>query len=152
MRYLVRVWPRFLTYHQYEGVVTFIVVATHVLLVVQSFTLEKVINLKHLPQISFFTFLPEELRLFGLFGSLAFDLLIISTSAALLRKTKFLRKHWRIFHYLNYLIFFLVFFHSWNLGSDTQSTPLRYFWAFAFLTVTLSLCLKILQRFNHSSN
>ncbi len=53
-------------------------------------------------------------------GILALLLLTISVGAALLRFKIGIK--WLYIHRLNYLIFWLIFFHSLNLGIDTQTS------------------------------
>lgn len=139
MRFWVKIWPKVLKFHQYEGVAAFILVLIHVSLIIITYGFEKYLGA---------SFLPENLRIYGILGSLAFLLLVISVNAALFRKTRFLREHWRSLHYLNYSIFFLVLVHSLSLGSDTRPTLLRYLWYFFGLTVGVSLWLKFVRRSN----
>ncbi|OGY24698.1 MAG: hypothetical protein A2Y57_00485 [Candidatus Woykebacteria bacterium RBG_13_40_7b] len=62
------------------------------------------------------------------FGLTALYLLIVTVITAYFRNSPILIRNWRKIHYLNYLIFFLAFFHSFLLGTDTQTLPLKAFW------------------------
>src|SRR3989344_1568906 len=66
------------------------------------------------------------------FGRMAFLLGTISVIAA------FFRRKWRAFHILNYLVFYLVFYHA-RVGSDLASQPfdLVYWAAFIFVSGTI---------------
>ncbi len=141
MRFLIRIWPKALLFHQFEGMVAFLFVLTHVSLIIITYTFEQYLGAR---------FLPKNLQIYGILGSFAFYFIILSTTAALFRKTSFLRKFWRKVHYLNYSVFFLVLIHSWNLGSDVQPSLLKYLWYFYGATVTLSLGAKIILRPNWS--
>jgi len=61
-------------------------------------------------------------ELFYTFGRLAFWLLTFSVFAAYFRNTDTFKKHWRLFHYMNYFIFILALIHSFYVGSDVLST------------------------------
>ncbi|MBI2984912.1 MAG: non-heme iron oxygenase ferredoxin subunit [Candidatus Kerfeldbacteria bacterium] len=52
----------------------------------------------------------------------------MTVGAALLRKLVSVKRWWRRVHVLNYLVFALVWLHSWNIGSDVQGTNLRWLW------------------------
>ena len=47
--------------------------------------------------------------------------------AAVLRNR--IKTSWRFVHWLSYLAFFMVFAHSWLLGSDVAGGALRLAWA-----------------------
>lgn len=76
--------------------------------------------------------------LFIWIGYLQLFLLICAAGTALLRRIEWLRSRWFLIHQLNYLVFILVWLHSWNLGSDVQTTNLRYVWIFMGITAVLS--------------
>ena len=59
-------------------------------------------------------------------GTLALYALIISVSAALMRKK--IPRLWRSLHMFNYLVFYLILVHSLRLGSELQDGALRYLW------------------------
>ncbi len=68
-------------------------------------------------------------RYFYLLGPLALLILICTALAGLLRRSKWLQKYWYSIHKLNYLLFIVAFLHSWNVGSDVQSTQIiRALW------------------------
>jgi DMSO/TMAO reductase YedYZ heme-binding membrane subunit len=56
-------------------------------------------------------------------GKISFLVLTGSISAAYFRTKLLLRRNWQIIHKLNYIAFFLVSLHSWNLGTDIKSFP-----------------------------
>lgn len=73
-------------------------------------------------------------------GKLAFLLLTIAVAAGYFRKSPLLRRNWRKFHILNYLLFFVVAIHSFLLGTDTKSWPFLGLYIIGIvLVLTISL-------------
>lgn len=112
-----------LMFHATQGIITYAVLFSHptfyVLLNIQSFGLIK----------GFFALLPNLGTLYEYyvtFGKIAFYLFTIGVLAGLFRKKPLFSKHWRKFHILNYVAFFLALYHSWNIGSDSQTPPFSY--------------------------
>lgn len=60
-------------------------------------------------------------------GRPALYLLGLGTLAGFLRKG--VKRYWKYVHKLNYVAFWLVFVHSWSIGSDLRTTLLRGVWA-----------------------
>lgn len=78
-------------------------------------------------------------------GYLQLFLLTLTAGTALLRKLPWLKTRWHTIHYLNYAVFVLVWIHSWVLGSDVQTTNLRYLWYFFGLTAVASTLVRVLN-------
>lgn len=66
---------------------------------------------------------PEPMRVYVGAGALAFLIFLTTVITALYRK-KIGYPLWKRLHYLNYLAFALVLFHSWNIGSDVLGSDL----------------------------
>ncbi|MBI5405075.1 MAG: hypothetical protein HY976_02515 [Candidatus Kerfeldbacteria bacterium] len=79
-------------------------------------------------------------------GYLQLFLMILTVSTALLMRTKLVAKHWHRIHYANYAVFGLAWLHSWWLGSDVQSTGLKYVWWFFAATAIAAVGTKIAVR------
>ncbi len=75
------------------------------------------------------------LGLIGLF-------LILLTAGAALLGTK-VGPIWRYLHRLNYVLFWVIFFHSINLGIDTQSSIVKYIYYSGGIIVGLLTLFKI---------
>lgn len=87
------------------------------------------------------------LRIFYLFGPLALTLMICTVLAGLLRNWKPLQRYWYSIHKLNYILFIVAFFHSWNMGSDIQSnTILRVLWILYLLVIVYGFINKFYLR------
>ncbi len=71
-------------------------------------------------------------------GILALVLLIVTVGAALARFRIGIK--WLYIHRLNYLIFWLIFFHGLNLGVDTQTNFARFlFVTYGFVVAILTI-------------
>ena len=58
------------------------------------------------------------------------------------KKWKFFCNSMIIFKYLNYVAFYLIFFHSINLGTNLQEGPLKFVWYFYALSGLLFIYLE----------
>jgi predicted ferric reductase len=56
-------------------------------------------------------------------GRLSFVLLTLSIAVARLRTKPFFRRNWHYYHYLNYVVFFMIFIHARGVGSDVATFP-----------------------------
>lgn len=134
---LRRVFPWIETWHRTEGVFTFLFAVSHPALLLigvgwTDYQAKSFVDPKMVPYVWL--------------GTIQLGLLCLTVGTALLRRTRWLRNHWRKIHYLNYLIFISVWIHSWFLGSDVQSTSLRYLWIFFAATAVLSTVARIIRR------
>lgn len=77
--------------------------------------------------------------IFLVFGRSAFVLATIAVIAAYFRTKPFFRRNWKAFHILNYLVFFLVWFHSKGLGTDVNTFPINFLYLAMPLVVITSL-------------
>ncbi len=122
-----RLYPRVELFHRTEGLFALVFICLHPFM--------RYIGLGLSP-IQYLTAqtVPSELVLYLWLGYFQITLLLTTITAALLRKTKFLRNQWRKFHVFNYVAFFSVLIHGWFLGSDVQATGLRWLWIFFGIT------------------
>lgn len=74
------------------------------------------------------------LAIYGWLGEAAFFIMILTVTTAKLRTKSFLQKHWRKIHFLNYIIFILVFLHSFNIGAEVSLQPLQTLYLFFGIT------------------
>ena len=65
-------------------------------------------------------------ELFYSFGRFAFWIFTFAVFFGIIWKKGLLRKKWKIFYYINYVIFFLVTIHSFFIGSDIVTLPFLY--------------------------
>ena len=77
-------------------------------------------------------------------GRIGFWLLTIAVFAGLFRSsTTFLKKNWRKFHVINYLVFIGIGIHGFLLGSDFSFPPFIYFAILASLLVLYTVLRKL---------
>ena len=75
------------------------------------------------------------------FGRAALLLATISVIASYFRTHPFFRSNWRAFHILNYLVFYLVFWHM-RVGTDIITPPFVWVSWLALITISGSLIYK----------
>jgi sulfoxide reductase heme-binding subunit YedZ len=75
-------------------------------------------------------------------GKIALTLMIIAVFTGYFRTKPFLRRNWRVFHILNYLVFFIVFLHSFLIGSDVRNFPFSVIYWAVFLAVSASVLIR----------
>lgn len=107
------------TYHRTQGLFTLLFALTHPLLLLFGVGFEAYRQ---------FQFVNPQLLPWAILGQVQLFLLLLTVATALLRKRPWLQQRWKYIHYLNYLIFGLVWVHGWFIGSDTQLPPFRYVW------------------------
>lgn len=103
---------KILKFHMSTGKIAFLFSVLHPSLLLATYFTEK--NLSYL-----FPFLEGESVIYFSFGILALVAMFISVLAAIFRLR--IGPKWIYLHRLNYLIFWLVFFHSAKLGVDVHS-------------------------------
>ena len=80
------------------------------------------------------------------FGRVGFWFLTIAIFAGLFRGFNlWMRQNWRRFHYLNYLAFLFLGLHAYFVGTDTLTTPYKYFY---FLSMSLVILITIKKLIN----
>jgi methionine sulfoxide reductase heme-binding subunit len=128
--------PKLLQFHRYQGIFALLFALIHPFMVMSAFGAHKVIVSRD--------FLPEASRPHVVLGMLAGDLMIITvlTAVAAWKLQKF-SSSWRIIHFANYGVFILAWIHSWFIGSDISTTPLKYVWLFYLAAWAVSLALRI---------
>jgi len=128
-----KVQPKITIFHHRQGIFIFLLAVFHPTLILIAFGFSQYLGYK---------FLPQPLALYAFLGTLALGLLTLTVITAILSRLSFLSYKWRIFHFLNYVVFALAWIHSWNLGSDIKSTNLKYLWIFFGGTALISAFLR----------
>ena len=128
-----KVQPKITIFHHRQGIFIFLLVLTHPTLILIAFGLYQYLGYK---------FLPKPLVLYAFLGTVALGFLTVTAVTAILSRLSFLKYKWRMFHFLNYVVFTLAWMHSWNLGSDITSSNLKYLWIFFAVTALISAFLR----------
>lgn len=124
-----RVYPNIFKFHRAEGLFAILLAATHPSLLVIGVGIQVYLAK---------SFIPPSLHIYVLLGQIQLFLMMLTVGTALLMRHPWLRTRWHYIHLLNYLVFISAWVHSWFLGTDVQSTPLRYLWLFFGLTALIS--------------
>lgn len=132
--WLQTLFPWILTFHRRQGIFALLFALLHPLLLINGIGFADYLRDR---------FVAPEQALFVWFGRVALLLLVITAGSALLMRLSWFRSRWRVIHYANYVIFALVWVHSWVLGTDTQTFALRTLWVFFAVSVGLSLVARL---------
>ncbi len=117
--------------HMLLGKLAFALALSHPILLFATILTEQ--NLSYITP-----FITGDSLLFYLLGVLAAILMIVSVCAAIFRLQ--IGPKWIYLHRLNYLIFWLIFFHSTNLGLELHSDfAQNLYWGYAIIVVILTL-------------
>lgn len=135
--------PKILDWHRSEGLFAFIFATIHPAILGLAYYLStKDLRLWH----ALSNYLPGNLYLYGLLGPAAWTLLVVTITTALLRTKAWFNRFWRYFHFLNYLLFVLIFLHSYKIGSDTKVEPLQSLYFIFAITFCVSVLYRIAYR------
>lgn len=123
--------PRFWIFHRYEGIFALLLALLHPLVLGRSLTLQGSSISQFIGSHPQFNFI--------LLGELGLFLLLVTVSTAylaLVLKQPSMKRVWHTLHLANYIIFALIWIHSWNVGSDPRTGLLpTIYWIFAGLVV-----------------
>lgn len=144
MRRLRPIFPKIMNFHRLQGLVALTFVLIHPLMVLAAFGVVAFINRSVVPSSVSIYILPAQLAL------VIIPVTVITAVAAW--KFRRLTRVWRYLHYANYLAFALVWVHSWFVGSDIQSTPLKYVWLFYAAAALISVFLRLKRGFVAAKN
>lgn len=127
------------TYHRLIGIALVFSIATHLI----ALLFEKFINF-NISEI-LIPFTSTYKPLFVGLGGLAFYayLLVIITSIWFIKKYK----SWRLLHYLSFVMFTLIIFHSFYTGTDTRTITMEIIYAIIILTFAWLFSLRVLKTF-----
>lgn len=131
--------PRFRKFHPTSGVVVLVLVILHPLI----FRLIQSLN-DNLKVIDIFlpNFTTSNSTLISI-GQIAFYLLLLTAFVAIFRRNKLIARFWFRIHILNFLVFFLLFYHSYKIGTDTALFPLNFLWPAMAIIIFFIIIFKI---------
>jgi len=141
-----------MNFHIWEGRVAYFLVLLHTFsLLLFNFVAKKGFNPFYV-FVDFCILCRTKLELFYSFGRFGFYLLTLAVIAAVVRSRPWWKENWRYFHYLNYVLFFLIFLHTFFVGSDFsyKSGYLFYFLLSFVIAVSLIVLQKLLFWFKSS--
>ncbi len=129
LRWLTLLWPGVIHYHRAQGIFALVFALAHPLFILAGFGVA--------------TFLATGFVRPALAGWLipaytALALLLLTVTTALLAWSGRRLTWWRTVHRLNYLVFALVWIHSWFIGTDTHTGLVRTVWLVYLAVVVAS--------------
>mgnify|MGYP001616887706 CR=1 FL=1 len=136
-----RLFPGIVRWHRKIGIFVLLFALLHPLLLIIGIGLA-----------SFFhrTLIPPVLIPWIWVGEVQLFLILVTTLTALMNRATWLRRRWRLFHLLNYIVFCLVWLHSWFLGIDVTRTSLRWLWYFFAGTFLIAVTSRIIHSLRSS--
>lgn len=117
-----------LNFHIWQGIAAFILAHLHPLFFAISLGFKRILTMGG----------------YVVWGRVALLLIVVSVAAGLLRTLPWMQKHWRWVHRLNYLIFALIYWHSWSLGDDVKEFPMLILYLVSPLVVITGLIYKLI--------
>lgn len=114
------IFKKIMNFHRYQGVLALFFIILHPLAVLITYGFTRFIDRD---------IVAPSLKIYILLAWLAWLIVITTISTAIMAwQLQLLAGYWRKIHVLNYAVFPLVWIHSWFVGTDVQSTPLKYLW------------------------
>ncbi len=119
LRWLSQLWPGVIRFHRVEGLFALLFAVLHPVFILVGFG-----------SAAFFAhrFVRPGLARWLIPSSTALAILLFTVVTAMLAWSGLRIRWWRAVHRLNYLVFGLVWVHSWFIGTDTPTTLLRTVW------------------------
>jgi DMSO/TMAO reductase YedYZ heme-binding membrane subunit len=136
MRRLRPIFPKLLQFHRWQGLFAFTFACLHPLLITLAFGLYDTYVTHNITA--------PALRGYVWYGIIALSLMFVTVATAVAAwKFQKFAKTWRTIHLLNYVVFVSAWIHSWFIGSDVQTTALKYVWLFYLVAWVVSLGLRV---------
>ena len=129
LRWLTRLWPGVIRYHRAQGIFALLFALLHPLFILVGFGLASMLSNG---------FVRPGLARWTIPSYAALAILMFTVATALLAWSGRRLSWWRSVHRLNYLVFGLVWVHSWFIGTDTPTSLLRTVWIVYLLLVVVS--------------
>lgn len=121
-------------WHRVQGIFALLFALSHPLLIVIGYGLEPYLQKQ---------FISDDLAVYVLLGQIQLFVLLVTVTAAILSRLPFIKRYWQYIHMANYVVFIMVWIHSWFIGSDVRITPLKYLWWGFGVTMILSTVWRI---------
>jgi predicted ferric reductase len=132
---------RFYFFHSYSGIFVLAFALTHFGLI------HLYMSFYHYGILSFSALYPRPYIDFGPVGLGLLGITVPTAILAVLILHQKPKKWWRYFHYANYLVFLLIFFHSINIGTDLNTdNTLHPLWYVFFVLFVLGILYKRIFR------
>jgi predicted ferric reductase len=130
LRWLRRFWRGIVRFHRTQGSFALLFAVLHPGFILLGYGAAKYLSFRYVTSNQVWWLLPAYIALI---------ILLLTAGTALLAWYGKDIPWWRKLHKLNYLVFALVWLHSWFIGTDTQLTTLRAVWLVYFIIVMVSV-------------
>lgn len=129
LRWLSNLWPAIVRYHRVQGIFALLFAVLHPLFILVGFGLASMLSNG---------FVRPGLARWLIPSYTALAIVLFTVATALLAWSGRRISWWRGVHRLNYLVFGLVWVHSWFIGTDTPTRLLRSVWITYLALVVVS--------------
>jgi predicted ferric reductase len=129
LRWLRQVWPRVISLHRFQGGFALLFALLHPGFILVGFGLSNYLHFRYIAPSLVWWLLPA-------YSALTIMLLTVSTAFLAWRGRNI--RFWRKLHKLNYLVFALVWLHSWFVGTDTHIGYVRLIWLLYLVLIIAS--------------
>lgn len=130
LRWLRKLWPRVVSFHRFQGSFALLFAVLHPTFIAIGFGIANYLHLRYTA---------PQLRIWTLPAYLGLTIMIATVLTAILAWYGRNIPWWRKLHRLNYLVFALVWTHSWFIGTDTHTPFLRRIWVIYLAAVLISV-------------
>ena len=129
--WLSSLWPGVIRFHRAQGIFALLFAIVHPLFILVGFGLASVLASRG--------FVRPGLAGWLIPSYTALAILLLTVATAFLAWSGRRVTWWRKVHRLNYLVFGLVWVHSWFIGTDTPTSLLRAVWIVYLVLVVVSI-------------
>ena len=130
LRWLRKLWPRVLQFHRFQGGFALLFATLHPGFILFGFGLQAELHLSYVANPQKWWLVP---------AVTALTILWLTVATAFLAWQGMNIPWWRKLHRLNYLVFVLVWLHSWFIADDTKTTLVRTVWIVYLVLIVFSV-------------
>jgi predicted ferric reductase len=127
--WLKKYWPGLAVWHRFQGWFAVLFAVIHPLFIITGYGLADYLD--HL-------YVADAKKYFVLPAYAGLSILLFTSLVAILAWQGMKLPQWRILKWLNFVVFGLVWFHSWFIGTDTPTGALRILWLTYLAAVIVS--------------
>lgn len=128
--WLKKLWPRVINFHRFQGSFALLFATLHPTFILVGYGISNYLHYRFVAN-------PQKWWLLPAYTALTIMWLTVVTATLAWYGRNI--PWWRKLHRLNYLVFVLVWLHSWFIGSDTRTPLLRKVWIIYLLAVLVSV-------------
>lgn len=138
LRWLERLWPNIIQLHRFQGSFALLFAFVHPTFILLAYGLNNYLHFRYTASGLRWWLLPAYTALTIMFAT------VVTASFAWYGRNI---PWWRKLHKLNYLVFVLVWLHSWFIGSDVTTSLLKALWIIYLVAVMVSAAGKYRYKF-----